>query len=607
MKADSLNAKDLFEKNVRYVIPTFQRPYVWNKEDQWQPLWEDVEHAAERYLEAIEAGLDGAAAEARAGRHFLGAVVVQQELRGSSEIETRNVIDGQQRITTMQIVIDAAQKVAEEHAWDEVAEGLTDLVLNNKRYARKEKDHIFKLWPTSTDRDAFRAAMTNGADTTIYQSSQIVKAHDYFRFRIADWVHQGGDDAAQEARVHALETALLGLLELVVIDLGSDDDAFVIFETLNARGTPLLASDLVKNYVMQSAAGSDIDTDELHATHWKQFEIDNWWRTDVRQGRITRPRIDVLLDYWLEMRRAEDVASHNVFPTFKQEYEEGSDDLVTLVADLRETGDRYRKFESFEPFSFEGTFLYRWQIVEAGASTPLLLWLMVQGDGALGTKRLHKALATLESFLVRRMVCRSTTKDYNKLFLDALGELKENDPAAADASLERYLARQQSESRYWPTDAQFKDALINLPLYRLLTRPRLRFILEALEDALRGPKTEAEHVVRKKLTIEHILPQSWRDFWSDPIGGDPTQAVLDRDRCLHALGNLTLVTNSLNPALSNNAWDDKQHALAEHTILMLNKEILSNYAERWDEEIIRARGEVLANRAIGIWPRPGAS
>ena len=263
MKADSLNAKDLFGKNIRYVIPTFQRPYVWTKEDQWEPLWEDVEHAAERYLDAQNEGLEGAKAEEAAGRHFLGAIVVQQELTGSAEIETRNVIDGQQRLTTIQILIDAAQDVAEEHEWDDVAEGLNDLVLNNKRYARKDPDHIFKLWPTSTDRDAFRAAMKNDHDSSSFAGSAIVKAHEYFQFRIVDWVEQELDAEHQVQRVLALETALLGLLELVVIDLGTDDDAFVIFETLNARGTPLLASDLVKNFVMHTASHLGFDKDEI--------------------------------------------------------------------------------------------------------------------------------------------------------------------------------------------------------------------------------------------------------------------------------------------------------------------------------------------------------
>jgi hypothetical protein len=321
---------------------------------------------------------------------------------------------------------------------------------------------------------------------------------------------------------------------------------------------------------------------------------------------LTRPRIDILLDYWLETRRAEEVASHNVFPTFKKEYEEGADDLAALVSDLGTTAERYRGLESFDPWSVEGTFIYRWQTIEAGASTPLLLWLMVQGDAELGRAGLLRSLATIESYLVRRMVTRATTKDYNRLFLEALAVLKENHPAEADEALSRYLVGQQSESRYWPTDSQFREALARLPLYRLLTRARLRFVLEALEDELRGPKTEEDHVIRKKLTIEHILPQTWRDSWPPPVGDDPTQAALDRDQLLHTIGNLTLVTDSLNPALSNNAWEQKKAELSNHTVLMLNKEILTTYESGWDEAAILERGRSLADRAVGIWTRPAS-
>lgn len=94
MKADILTLKTLFQKDVRYVIPTFQRPYVWNQEDQWEPLWNDVRNVAEQYLEELAALGEGseAVAEERAGRHFLGAVVLQQQATSASELETRHVI-----------------------------------------------------------------------------------------------------------------------------------------------------------------------------------------------------------------------------------------------------------------------------------------------------------------------------------------------------------------------------------------------------------------------------------------------------------------------------------------------------------------------------------
>ncbi len=607
MKAESLNAKDLFEKNVRYVIPTFQRPYVWNKADQWEPLWEDVEHAAEKYLDALDqVGEDELAkAEEIAGRHFLGAIVVQQELTGSSEIETRTVIDGQQRLTTIQLLLDAAQAVAEEQGWTEVAEGLTDLVLNNKRYARRDPDHIFKLWPTSTDRPAFRAAMRNGADTRPFATSRILQAHDYFRLRIAEWVRKAVDDADRARRVHALETALLGLIELVVIDLGANDDAFVIFETLNARGTPLLASDLVKNYVMQTTAAAGNDPDELHAEFWIQFEKDTWWREEVRQGRLTRPRLDMFLDHWLELRQHEDVASHDVFPNFRRYVEDGHRHIRDVVADMQLVGAKYREIEEIDPWSPEGTFLYRWRTIDAGTSTPVLLWLFSQPASALSGAERLACLRVLESFLVRRMIGRLTTKDYNKFFLDVLKRLDEAGPASARRTLIDYLNEQASESRQWPSDAEFRAALIDLPLYRLLTRSRLRFVLEALEDHMRTTKSEDQHVPRGKLTIEHILPQAWPEHWpfGAPTADEGTGA--QRDRVLHTIGNLTLVTWSLNPAMSNAGWTQKRKALSEHTTLRLNARLLNRWSDRWSEDTIAERAADLADMAIAIWPRTG--
>ncbi len=602
MQADSFNAKDLFEKNVRYVIPPFQRPYVWTKDEQWEPLWEDVEHAAERYLESYEEhNGDAAKAESAAERHFLGAIVVQQELTGSSEIETRNVIDGQQRLTTIQLLLDAAQEVAETNAWDDVAEGLGDLVLNNKRYARKDPDHIYKLWPTATDRDAFRVAMNNTADTSEFADSPIVKAHDYFRLRVKDWVERVEGDI--ELRTHAIETALLGLLELVVIDLGSADDAFVIFETLNARGTPLLASDLVKNYLMQNASSDGQTPDQFHATFWSQFESDSWWREEVRQGRLRRPRIDMFLDYWLELRRHEEVASHEVFPVFRSHVEDNGERLSVVAADLKRVGNTFRAMEEPRTGVGEDRLIYRWKTIDARTTTPLMLWLYEKSEEELPTAARVRCLTYLDSYLVRRMLCRLTTKDYNKFFLDVVSRLDENAVNKADEVLLGYLAEQSAETRVWPSDRLLESELARLPLYRLLTRGRLRIVLEAVEDSMRGPMTEQE-CPRGLLTIEHVLPQKWQNTWPIADSDDEGLAIATRDRLLHTIGNLTLVTARLNPSLSNDPWDSKKVALREHTVLQMNKQLLDRYDNGWSDEQIEQRSVDMARTVAQIWARP---
>ena len=161
-----------------------------------------------------------------------------------------------------------------------------------------------------------------------------------------------------------------------------------------------------------------------------------------------------------------------------------------------------------------------------------------------------------------------------------------------------------SESRRWPSDRELQHAILDLPLYRLLTRGRLRMVLEAVEDRLRGPLAEEAHVARGSLTIEHVMPQSWKEHW--PLQGEDTlQAELDRERLLHNLGNLTLVNGRLNPALSNAPWSAKRETLAEHTVLHLNKELLNRYRHvEWTEAVVRERGTALGEIVSQIWPLP---
>jgi len=163
VEANIRNLRVLFNQEVQYVIPTFQRPYVWNQDDQWEPLWNDVRNTAEEYLEQLEALGPGqqVAAEAKTGVHFLGAVVLQQQPVPTGDIETRHVIDGQQRITTLQLLLDAAQEVCEHDGFHVPARQLRKLVLNDDMYWEKDADKRFKVWPTLSDQEPFRRAMAN--------------------------------------------------------------------------------------------------------------------------------------------------------------------------------------------------------------------------------------------------------------------------------------------------------------------------------------------------------------------------------------------------------------------------------------------------------------
>jgi hypothetical protein len=601
MKASILTLRDLFQKDIRYLVPVFQRPYVWNQEDQWEPLWDDVRNTAERYLDELDhVGEENrGAAQQQAPVHFLGAVVVQQQQTGAAEIEARHVIDGQQRLTTLQLLLDAAQEVLEGLAVGAEARRLSRLVQNDDDFIGGDPDSAFKIWPTNVDRDAFRHAMTNGLSVDGFAETAIVQAHEFFQLQIREWLSPSSTEFPQ--RVHALEIALVALLQMVVIDLELVDDANVIFETLNARGTPLLASDLIRNLILHRARESGLNPEEVSKDHFEELGK-GWWREDVRQGRLVRPRVDVFLNYWLVMRTSEEVQASEMFPRFRK-LSDGHTDVLAIAEEISTSAKVYRRIEETRDSTRLGLFLYRWEVMQTGVVTPVLMWLLSHHPAALETDRLERVLLALESYLVRRMVCRMTTKDYNHLFLELLDHLERGGPSMADESVIQFLAGQSSDARLWPDDRQIEDVFETLPLYRLLTRGRLRLVLEAIENQLRTTKAESQDCPRG-LTIEHVMPQGWRTHWKldMPMGDDRDKAEFSRDRIVHSMGNLTLVNDRLNPAMSNSEWSVKKDALANHSVLFLNKSLLDSSVPDWDEAQISTRARALAKLAAAEWP-----
>ncbi len=599
--ANALTLRTLFLKPVQYVIPDFQRPYVWNREDQWEPLWDDVQHAADRFLAERMTSRDDAEAESRAGRHFLGAIVLKQRMNSAAAVEFREVIDGQQRITTLQLLLAAAHRVAQDRGI-KGASLLKSLVENDVTYSEADPDQILKVLPTAMDREVFTAVMAAESQVEA-DSHQIAEAFEYFQNRTADWLGLAGDDPS--SRMAALQTALLGLLQVVVIDLDASDDAFVIFETLNARGTELLAADLVKNHLIQAAESHGDAIRQGVRKEWKALEKRDW-RTEIRQGRATRQRIEIFLDYWLELERHQEVSTQRVFSVFKELLVEVGDPLV-VVKRLRHFAGVYRQIDKPTSGTFEEVFHYRWNQLDARVATPMLMWLHGWAEDDLPASRRRRFLELLESYLIRRAIMRLTTKNYNVMFLELLARLDAEGPGSADDTLHVFLLQQTADARVWPADHEVRETMLDLQTYRLINRGRLRMILEALEDDYRGQDSE-QPVIRKKLTVEHVMPQRWERHWPLPPSVNLLQAELDRNRLLHTYGNLTLATKSLNTRMSNHSWEDKRDHLRKHSVLLMTQGILE-MAERsggWSEEQIRARGEDLADRACRIWSRPEA-
>jgi hypothetical protein len=590
MKADTIDLSAIFGQPVRYLVPLYQRPYVWKQESEWAPLWEDIRAVLERQLDENPNN--------NAIPHFLGAVVLDQVLMPIGMVQARYVIDGQQRLTTLQLFIAAVRSLATERGLEGPIQMLGKLLFNDE-FLLKQPEDRFKVVPTIFDRPAFQAAVDS--DSAI-PTGRMLEAFDYFRQVVADWAIADLADTEVERRFQVLSTVLWKLLVVVAIDLEERDNAQVIFETLNARGTPLLAADLIKNHLFQMATDSGKPVDELYTEFWQPLDQD-WWRTEVQKGRLKRPRLDSFMNHWLSMRLGEEVVSHQLFPTFKRHVADGTESVETFLAELARYAGVYESFERRQgEGSRFGQFLYRIDVMEVTTSYPFLLWVFgPEGLADPGERAL--AMDAIESWLARRVILRGNTQGYTTVFISLLNALrKAAQPSARD--IVEYLRGLEGERGYWPTDDQVRTAFNSSPVYTSITRARLRMILEAIEEWLRTDFAE-ESSVAHDLTIEHVLPQEWRTHWPLPPGGDPIVAESARDAAKQTIGNLTLVTNRLNPKMSNGPWAAKRDALRKLSVLLISSDVRD--AEKWDEADIVERANRLADVALEVWPGPDDS
>ncbi|MGR6901663.1 DUF262 domain-containing protein [Glutamicibacter sp. BSL13] len=611
-------ATELFEGRKHYVIPAYQRPYVWNEEDQWAPLWDDIQRVAESHLVASSTPIKS---------HFLGAVVFELLQAGSAAITELDVIDGQQRLTTLQLLLDAVQDVLNKNGHEEEAERLEELVLNQQAVYRGTPQR-FKLWPSQANRAEFIHAM-DPAEPDPGEAGQIQGAHDFFSAEAERWIVGLADDDGEVPPGNAAERAeqlaetLASRLVVVAIDLTGDDDAQLIFETLNDRGTPLLKADLIKNWVFRHGQKIGADVDKWSRTLWEDFDTD-WWREEITQGRLSRSRVDIFLHYWLTMRMRDEVKAELVFRTFVEYATPLMGTPATaedFLTELRADADTYRGFGDLDTQTAAGKFRSRIiETMELAATTPVFLWA-ISPNHRLPDDQIEIGLAALESWIVRRTLLQMTSKDLNKLVVALLKTLSSVEVKQAGAEIRTFLSQQTAHTREWPSDEKFIAEVGSKRLYGYIKQNRIAVVLRAVEEYKRAQDSRYGDVpLPVSMSIEHVMPQKWREHWRPAVQLTHEQEQ-QRDRAVHTLGNLTLIPQSLNSSLSNRPWTDaeakdlshggqpgrgKWSILNQFNLQVLNKEILQ-HQQSWTEQDIEDRADELARVIAKIWQGPERS
>jgi len=444
----------------------------------------------------------------------------------------------------------------------------------------------------------------------------MVEAYLFFYDQLEEFVIGTSTDAPLLSEVplsqrleecfHALKNAF----QIVAIDLSHDDDAQVIFETLNARGEPLLPADLVRNYIFLRAARQGESQEGLYNTYWRRFD-DEFWRVPTKQGRLLRPRSDLFMQHFLASKLTTDIPVKTLYVEYKFwiEKQHPFPTVEDELAVLSRQGDDFRRIispEKSDPLYALAKFLDAYDVRTV---YPLLLTIL---DAKIDETQWATFTRTLESYLLRRAVCGLTTKNYNRIFLSLTRTLRRD--GVTHANLVKQLTSLDGESVSWPSDDEFREAWNTTEIYHLLNNPKLVHVLKRLNTTFIGDKME-DLSVESALTIEHILPQDWVENWPLQDGStgmtreelwdseeDQAQAIVTRSRnsASHRIGNLTILGQALNSGVSNKSWHDKKPQLLQHSLLPINQQLHDHDA--WDETTIAKRGDLLFQRAIELWP-----
>lgn len=615
MEVQLLTPKDLFDQSVRYVVPDYQRKYVWEQEKQWEPLLDDVLNLAEQA--AKPARRSGDAAET-VHPHFMGSIILMpmRQADTASRVAQIAIVDGQQRLLTLQLMLDAAQQECENRRLD-VAREFTRLVLQRPEDRGDRGEHDFKMWPTDPDdQAAFRHAMRNDLPTDAYEKERIVEAHNWFAERIGQWLDRPPKKAKQRAT--ALHSALAEHIQVAAIMLGDEDDEQIIFETLNSRGTELGTFELVKNFLLREARKQQVDPGSM--LRLLEPLDKKWWSGTTGSGRARRPHVEAFLHHWLTMETTQEIKLEQTFSRFREHIrarnggvEQVAQDLADFAAKYRELQTADKQLQANDPFSRRfRDFVLRWKILQADVFTPLILWLWVRDKS---DERVSKAYTALESYMVRRLICGLDTRGYGATTRQLLVLVKDRGRKGTDRIIIEHLHGLRSDRERWPSDSDVVESLVNNKLLGRASVPRARMILECIESEFRGSYwwKRGDELAARRFSVEHIMPRQWQNAnWPPPsprLAHRGKTAEQIRGELVHSIGNLTLVPQRYNSRLTTAGWTRKRELYEEEPgDLVLNNKLLhpgrAAAPHEWDEEQIRKRSEQLAKRVIKIWPRP---
>lgn len=568
MKASETTLRNLLEGGKQFQIPLFQRPYSW-KEDNWEILWNDL---ISIYTDEVK------------GSYFLGPIVTQAELGTAEGITPFVVIDGQQRLTTLSILL-AVLRNHLKKSDKQMSEQIQEFYLINKY---QKDDDFYKVLPTQGDRDAYKSIIDGKATKGKTKESlpgQIYAAYKFFDKQLKQPIL---DDVLLD--LGKLKTLVLECLVLVNITSGADDNPYLIFESLNNKGEELTQADLVRNYIFMKLPPKE--RDEVYNSEWATLQD----RFKAKSG--DKPYAEELTNaFWFYLRKdGEAVNQKEVYRGIKKRFDslKNEESVKAELRNIIKFADYYKRL-NFEEEETNPKLRHWFQRLKRLNFTTCHIFLLnIYHDyekERLSIDEFEAILRYLESYFVRRLFAGVSTKSLGTVFNNLYREVKQENPNNLVDGLCKVL-KKYDKSKVWPDDDAFRKGIIDNNLYTKSLSDRAKLILESLEASLTKEKVDPSG-----LTVEHIMPQTLTKEWKTMLG---TNYASIHKKWLHTLGNLTLT--GYNPELSNNPFREKLVLLSNSNVT-LNHYFQKTKVDTWNEEAIKTRANYLADIAIKVWPR----
>lgn len=544
----------------RFVIPVYQRNYNWKRE-QCKKLFDDLVDVHRNDKKS----------------HFFGSIVSVNE-----DNKTFTIIDGQQRITTISLIMIAMINAVKNGEFD----GETD-VKTCKRiredFIVAEDDDVNKLRlrPYNDDKVAFSSLVFDTEDK-YKQESNVTVNYKYFYDRIVK---------NRELSLPDLSDAI-EKLQIISIELKPDqgDDPQLIFESLNSTGLALEESDKIRNYILMGRPADE--QEHLYRNYWYKIET------------LARNHLEDFIFNYLMIHTGK-VKSSQIYKAFK-DYAKGRNN-ESILSDLLKYATIFNKLITHDLDDTEANRIKE-RIDRLNITTPtpfLMSFFDLYVEKQWPKEELRTVLLVIESYLLRRTVCGYQTNALRSMFAGLHQRILRliGTSAISYSSVMIYLLKNMSTT--FPNDELFKQSFGENAIYEL--RPYIRsYILDRLE---RKDNEETINVFEKlqsvqknerRFSVEHIMPQTLNEAWINELGGNLAEATAIHDKWVHTIANLTVT--AYNSELSNSSFAFKKERVYNDSTLHLNDFVRSK--EHWTEDELKERRDLLVKDALALWPYP---